>query len=458
MQFVADLHIHSSYARACSPALNLPNIDAWSRVKGVQIAATGDFTHPTWFAELEKQLIPSNHEGFYIIRPEIKASFAPPVPLPETPTLFVFGAEISCIYSHLGSVRRVHNLIFAPSMDAAREINKAMTARGCKLASDGRPIVGMSSVDLLRLIKSVDERCELIPAHAWTPWFAVFGSFSGYKSLEECFGNDTEKIFAIETGLSSDPAMNWRVKELDRVAMVSFSDAHSLPNLAREATMFSGEEKNISYVAMMNAIKNGSPEKLLARSVVASVPTKQSEIAAADRLAIKLVGTLEFIPDEGKYHYDGHRACKVCWHPSETLKHKGVCNVCKKNVTVGVLSRVETLANAPVGRKPAVYPAYWSLVELDKIVADACGIKSRASKRVQEMHWEIIRAAGSELNVLLRDPIEKVATYTNAKIAQGILRMRKGDVKIIHPGYDGEYGIVELFSGEEKITQKKLFS
>lgn len=447
MQFVADLHIHSSFARACSPALNLPNIDAWSRVKGVQIASTGDFTHPKWFAELEKQLIPSQYEGFYIIRPEIKAHFAPPVPLPSEPTLFVFGAEISCIYSHGGSVRRVHNLIFAPSIDAAREINKAMTARGCKLASDGRPIVGMSSVDLLRLIKAIDERCELIPAHAWTPWFAVFGSFSGYKSLEECFGDDTEKIFAIETGLSSDPAMNWRVKELDRVAMVSFSDAHSLPNLAREATMFSGAEKNLSYVGMMNAIKNGSPEKLLERKNTKGVDGE-----------IKLAGTLEFIPDEGKYHYDGHRACKVCWHPSETAKHKGVCTVCKKPITVGVLSRVETLANAPVGRKPAIYPAYWSLVELDKIVADAHGIKSRTSKRVQEMHWEIIRAAGSELNVLLHDPIEKVATYTDTKIAQGIARMRKGDVKIIRPGYDGEYGIVELFRGEEKIVQKKLFS
>lgn len=441
--WVADLHIHSKYARACSPALNLANIDAWCRIKGVQIAATGDFTHPKWFAELEKNLIPSQYEGFYVIRPEIKADFAPPVSISAEPTLFVFGAEIACIYSHLGSVRRVHNLIFAPSMEAAREINKTMTARGCKLGSDGRPIIGMSSVDLLRLIKSVDERCELIPAHAWTPWFAVFGSFSGYKSLEECFGDETEKIFAIETGLSSDPAMNWRVKELDRVAMVSFSDAHSLQNLAREATVFSGEEKNLSYVAMMIAIKYASPHMLEKNN---------------PDLKIKLAGTLEFIPDEGKYHYDGHRVCKVCWHPRETARHKGVCSVCKKPVTVGVLSRIETLANEPEGRKPKVYPAYWSLVGLDKIIADAQGIKSRTSKRVQEIYWNIIRSGGSELDVLLHDSIDKITTYADANIAQGVARMRRGEVKVIRPGYDGEYGVVELFSQSKKSTKKKLFS
>ena len=465
MKFIADLHTHSKYARACSPALTLENIDAWCRVKGVDMVSTGDFTHPRWFEEIKTKLAPSGCEGLYVLRDGLVPTVPPPIALPKKPTLFMVGTELACIYSQgARKVRRVHLLIYAPSMEVAGKVNAALLARGCKLGSDGRAIIGMNSKELLKIILEIDSRCVMIPAHAWTPWFAVFGSNSGFDSLEECFEELTPHIFAIETGLSADPPMCWRVKELDNVALVSFADAHSLPNLGREATVFEGEESALSYDAIMEAIKNASPAAL---SVIASAAKQSTKIAASSLKdgtprndkdgGLKMPGTIEFIPDEGRYHYDGHRVCKVCLHPKETKKLGGICPKCKKPITVGVLSRVETLANQPEGRVPPSHPQFWSLVELDKIIAEANGVKGRAAKSVDKIYWDLVAKAGTELNLLLNMSPQEIAVIASARLAEAIKRVRDGKVKIDPPGYDGEYGVVNIFSEKEKATQKQLF-
>ncbi len=473
--FIADLHTHSKYARACSPALTLENIDAWCRVKGVDIVSTGDFTHTKWFAELKEKLVPSGREGLYVLRSGLTPTVPPPIVLPKKPTLFMVGTELACIYSQGApaqdgtrkKVRRVHLCVYAPTLEVAAKINAALTARGCKLGSDGRAIIGMSSKELLKIILEIDPRCVMIPAHIWTPWFAVFGSNSGFDSLEECFEELTPHIFAIETGLSRDPPMNWRVRELDNVALVSFADAHSLPNLGREATVFEGSENALSYDAIMGAIRNASPAKLAAHnSPQPSLTLREGESANVPPLKIRggrgsydnfrMSGTIEFIPDEGKYHYDGHRLCKTCLHPSQTKKLGGICPKCKKPVTAGVLSRVEELANEPVGRTPKHRPEFWSLVELDKIIAEAEGIKGRAAKKVEKIYWELVSKAGTEMNLLLNMSVKEIAAICSPRMAEAIRRMREGKVTIDPPGYDGEYGVVNIFSEKEKAAQKKL--
>lgn len=468
MRFIADLHTHSKYARACSPALVLENMDTWARVKGVDILSTGDFTHPKWFAEMKDKLVPSGREGLYVLRDGLVPSVPPPIGLPKKPALFMVGTELACIYSQgVRKVRRVHLLVYAPSIEVAAKVNAALLARGCKLGSDGRAIIGMSSKELLKIILEIDPRCVMIPAHIWTPWFAVFGSNSGFDSLEECFEELTSHIFAIETGLSSDPPMNWRVRELDNIALVSFADAHSLPNLGREATVFEGEESMLSYNTIMQAIYNSSPVRLATRSKIPNsqlpIPNEMKKLNnfignwKLDIGNFQMSGTIEFIPDEGKYHYDGHRLCKVCLHPSKTKKLGGICPKCKKPVTVGVLSRVETLANEPEGRVPKCRPEFWSLVELDKIIAEAEGIKGRAAKKVDKIYWELVAKAGTEMNLLLNMSPKEIAAICSPRMAEAIKRMREGKVKIDPPGYDGEYGVVNIFSEAEKAAQKALF-
>lgn len=454
MRLIADLHTHSKYARACSPALTLENVDAWCRIKGVDIVSTGDFTHPRWFEEIKTKLVPSEYEGLYILKdsPSLGKglSFPPPIALPKKATLFILGTELACIYSHgAKKVRRVHHCIYAPSIEVAAKINAALTLRGAKLSADGRPILGMGSKELLRLLLDVDPRCVLIPAHAFTPWFAIFGSKSGFDSIEECFEELTPQIFAIETGLSADPPMCWRVRELDRVALVSSSDAHSLPNLGREANVFEGSEGDLSYEAIMEAIRAASPVRLGVRDQVSGVSNLKPKTCN-----LNMLGTIEFIPDEGRYHFDGHRACKVRLHPSETKKLHGLCPKCKKEVTVGVLSRVEALANEPPGRKPEDAPKYWGLVELDKLIAQALGIRSRTSRAVDKLYWALVEKAGTEINVLLEFSLEKLTSLTEARIVEAIRRMREGKLTV-SPGYDGEYGVVNIFSAEEKKQAKQ---
>lgn len=438
MRLIADLHIHSRYARACSPALAPERIELWSRIKGLDLIATGDFTHPRWFAELREKLEPAE-PGLYRLKPEFQVTEPRFREAAARAVRFICGTELACIYRHNEQTRRVHHLVYFPSFEAVGRFNATLEERGAKLASDGRPILGMSSKVLLELVRSVDERGVLIPAHAWTPWFAVFGSKSGYDTLEECFEELTPEIFAIETGLSSDPPMNWRIPALDRVALVSSSDAHSLPNLGREATVFSGE--TLTYDTLMNAIRQGSPERR----------------AKNGSGSLQLEGTLEFFPDEGRYHYDGHRAHGLRLSPAESAKQNGICPVCHQPLTIGVLNRVEHLATEPAGRRPDHAPTFTPLIELDKVIAQAIGVRGRTAKAVEEQYWPLVSKGGGELTVLSDTSIDKLASITEPEIVEAIKRLRAGNVTV-EPGYDGEYGRVTLITDRERkrLQQGKL--
>jgi uncharacterized protein (TIGR00375 family) len=441
MRYYADLHIHSKYARACSPQLTPENIDLWCRIKGLGLVATGDFTHPKWFAELKEKLEPHG-EGLYRLKEVYRQKDVRFTPVSETDVHFICGTEVACIYRHGEQTRRVHHCIFAPSLEVAAKISEALAKRGAKLASDGRPILGVTSKDLLQLILEVDARNVLIPAHAWTPWFAIFGSKSGYDSIAECFEELAPHIFAIETGLSSDPAMNWRVSALDYVALTSHSDAHSLPNLGREADIFEGGE--LSYSGIMRAIREANPKAIAAGKQI-STP--------------KLIGTVEFFPDEGRYHYDGHRACRVCLSPAESNKLKNICPKCHHELTIGVLNRVEELADAKAGRKPDGALGFTSLIELDKLIAQAQGVKGRATKAVHEQYWQLVSEGHGELPLLLDTPLAKLESLTTERVVEAIKRLRLGQIAELIPGYDGEYGTVHLFGPDERLTspQSALF-
>lgn len=423
MRYIADLHIHSKYSRACSPRLEPEIIAEWCRKKGVGIVSCADFTHPKWFAELKSKL-KSAGNGLYELVGDKKQAIKP--------VYFFISTEVSCIYSKGGKVRRLHILIFAPSLEAAAKINEKLGALG-KLASDGRPILGLDAKELLKIVLEVDERCMVIPAHAWTPWFAVFGSKSGFDFLEECFDELASKIYAVETGLSSDPSMNWRLSKLDNLSLVSHSDAHSPENIGREADVFEIDDgtKNI-YDEICRIIKEKDKKKFLY--------------------------TIEFYPEEGMYHFDGHRACKIRMSPAETRKRKNICPVCGRPVTVGVMNRVLELADRPEGSKPKNFIPYKSLVGLDDVIAEALGVFGRRTKAVTREYENLIEKGGSEFRVLLDLPYEELAKITLPEIVEAIRRNREGKVNI-DPGYDGTYGTVRLFNDKEKkqIKQASLF-
>jgi len=440
MKYYADLHIHSKYSRACSPKLTPENIDLWCRIKGVSLVATGDFTHPKWLAELSEKLEPAE-DGLYRLKPKYRLTDPRFKTSREVEVRFICGTEVACIYSHAGATRRVHHCLYAPSLQIVEEINQDLIRRGKNLKADGRPILGLTSKVLLQLLLDIDKRNVLIPAHAWTPWFAIFGSKSGYDSIIECFEELTPNIFAIETGLSSDPAMNWQVSALDKVALVSHSDAHSLPNIGREADIFEGN--SLSYNNIMQAIRLASPQ-----SVAASKDKK---------LPLKLVGTIEFFPDEGRYHYDGHEDCKVSLHPSETRKNKGLCPKCGRALTIGVLNRVQELADRVNGKKPKGALPFTSLVELDKVIAQSQGVKGRQTKAVEAEYWGLVSKGAGELQTLLDSSKEDLLQVTNKRVVEAIERLRRGQVSI-KPGYDGVYGEVSIFNEAEIVgPQKKLF-
>ncbi len=408
MEQIVELHPHSKYARACSPQLTLENIDRTCAVKGVTIMGTGDFTHPAWFAAMKKTLEPAE-PGLYRVRES------------TTGTRFVCTSEIACIWSQGGKVRRLHIVVTAPSLEAVGNINAALGKIG-NLAADGRPILGMSAKRLAQIVWEVDQDCLVIPAHAWTPWFSIFGSFSGFNSIAECFEELTPKIYAIETGLSSDPSMNWRVSALDSVLLVSNSDAHSLSNIAREANRFFVPVDKLSYAEVYRIIREKDRQGFL--------------------------GTIEFYPEEGMYHYDGHRACQVSLSPRESKQRGGICPACAKPLTIGVLHRVEELADRPEGFRPVGAFNYVKLVELDKIIAEALGVKSRQSKAVQEEYDALVKQGGTELHILLTLALPELSRMTRSEIVEGIRRVRAGEVKI-SPGYDGQYGRVQIFDAQE---------
>ena len=413
MHYIADLEIHTKYARACSPVANLENNHLWAVKKGIDVVGTGDFTHPAWFKELNEKLEPAE-EGLYILKGT------------DSGMRFMATCEVSCIWRQGGATRRVHILVFVPSLEVAGKIIAGLESAGGKLAGDGRPILGMSAEQLCDIVFNASHDCLVIPAHVWTPWFGMYGSKSGFDSLKECFGSFEPEIFAIETGLSSDPPMNWRLSALDGKSLVSFSDAHSSPNLGREATVFDLSE--LSYAAMRNAIAQKG---------------KKDSIAY----------TIEFFPEEGMYHYDGHRNCDLRLSPSETRKHKGVCPKCKKAITVGVMSRVEDLADRPEGYEPEGRPGFKSLVPLPEIIADAYGV-GKKSKKVENEYERMVAEGTDDFDILLTMKEADLDALCEPVVAEGIKRVRRGQMHLL-PGYDGVYGTVKVFTDEEREKGSK---
>ena len=408
MKMIADLHIHSRFSMATSKEGTPENLDFWARKKGISLIGTGDFTHPVWREELKERLV-SEGNGLYRLRDayvkEESRKF------PGEGTRFVVSGEISSIYKKNGKTRKVHNVILLPSLEAADAMAQRLEKIG-NIHSDGRPILGMDSHDLLEMMLDVCPEGILIPAHIWTPHFSVLGAKSGFDSVEECFEELAPYIHALETGLSSDPAMNWRISKLDRYQLVSNSDAHSPSKLGREANLL---DIDCSYEGLYQAIQTGQG----------------------------LEGTVEFFPEEGKYHFDGHRKCGVSLSPVEAERLGGICPVCGKKLTMGVDHRVEQLADRAEGFVKKDGKKYESLVPLPEVIS-ACMGYSTASKKVQGCFEQMIQTLGTEFDILRNVPSEDIKSCAGERIAEGIENVRTGNVKRI-PGYDGEYGKIELF-------------
>ncbi|MFA5105153.1 MAG: endonuclease Q family protein [Candidatus Margulisiibacteriota bacterium] len=407
MKFAADLHLHSKYSRATSKDMGLESICQWAKWKGLSVVGTGDFTHPLWFSELKKKLKDdgSGLFGYNGIK-------------------YMLTTEVCNIFHDKDKLRKIHTMIFAPSFEAAAKINKEL-GRFADLMSDGRPIFSLHAKKMAEIAFSVSNECVLVPCHIWTPHFSLFGSNNGFDSIGECFGEYCRNIFAAETGLSSDPAMNWRVSALDRIALISNSDAHSPSKLGREANVF---DTDLSYKGIISALKAKDPKRFLY--------------------------TVEFFPEEGKYHYDGHRNCKVCLSPKDTRKKKKKCPQCGKQLTPGVLSRVEELADREEGFKPERSIPFKNLVPLIEIIAEAYD-KGTDTAYVRNEYIKALSSGGSELDMLVDRPLEELATFIPPIIVEGIKRVREGKVAI-SPGYDGQYGEIKIFNAKERSAQKQI--
>lgn len=430
MRIIADFHIHSRYSRACSKNLTLSNLAAWASAKGIDLLATSDFTHPAWRKEIEAKLEPAE-EGFFRLKKAFEAEDgegayeAAPTAAGGRPVRFILATEVSCIYKKNGRTRRLHLLIFAPALEAVGKIVAAFERLKCNLRADGRPILGLDAKEIVKIALDADSRCMVVPAHAWTPWFSVFGSESGFDSLEECFEELAPQIHAIETGLSSDPAMNGRLSKLDGVMLISNSDAHSLRNLGREANVL--EPEALSYEGVMGILRR--------------------------RDRARFPYTVEFYPEEGKYHVDGHRACGFSCEPEETARRGGTCPKCGKTLTRGVLGRVYALADRDrEGGLRSAQPSR-AIVPLAEIIEAALG-KSKASKAVSVRYKDMISALGTEFEILLDVPADRVIAVAGAKIAEAVSRVREGRLTI-KPGFDGVYGEVRIFE-ERKPDQARL--
>lgn len=414
---IADLHIHSKYSRATSRDCVPEALELWARRKGINVVGTGDFTHPAWREELRAKLIPAE-DGLYRLKDELRLPDAPDGAA-HTPRFLVTG-EISSIYKKDGKVRKVHNVILLPSLEAAEKLALRLEEIG-NLHSDGRPILGLDSRDLLEITMDVCAQAVFIPAHIWTPHFSMFGAFSGFDTVEACFGDMTPYIHAVETGLSSDPPMNWRLSALDRFTLISNSDAHSPQKLGREANLF---HTPFSYSAMAAALESPDSEGF--------------------------AGTIEFFPEEGKYHFDGHRNCQLCLKPSETMATDGRCPICGKKLTIGVLHRVEDLADREEGFRPTHARPFESIVPLAEVIAASIGF-TPASAKVQTRYNALLHHLGPEFYILRQAPLEDISHASGPSVAEGIRRMRAGEVTL-SPGYDGEYGKIHLLDEEEINT------
>jgi uncharacterized protein (TIGR00375 family) len=413
MRFIADLHVHSHYSRATSPDMCPEGIWKWAQLKGISVIGTGDFTHPQWIKELKKKLAPAGN-GLFTLKKKYATGDVPGSC--KADVSFILSAEISSIYSKNGRTRKVHSIILAPDLAAAERLNRALSKIG-NLKSDGRPILGLDAKKLLQITLDVAPDAMLIPAHVWTPHFSILGAASGFDSLEECYEELAPHIHAVETGLSSDPLMNWRISALDRVTLVSNSDAHSASKIGREANILNTD---ITYAAMMKAIK-----------------TREG-----------FLGTIEFFPEQGKYHYDGHRNCRVSLTPKETIRNDYLCPACGRKVTVGVMHRVEKLADRAEGFEPAEAPSFSSIIPLPEIIAEGleCGVNT---KKVNALYLPMLEQLGSEFRILLDAPLDDIERASSRLIREAVARMRAGNVHIA-PGYDGEYGKVKIFEDSER--------
>jgi uncharacterized protein (TIGR00375 family) len=430
MKFIADLHLHSKFSRATSRDMNLDTLAYWAKIKGIRLLATADFTHPEWLFLIRDKLEPEGN-GFYKLRNIIASQndYVKNVPVSPEDVSFILSTEISFIYSKKGKVRKIHLLILAPDFESVDRINRKLSGLG-NLRSDGRPILGMDAKAFVKIAVELCPRCVVIPCHIWTPWFSLFGANSGFDTIEECFEEMTPFIFALETGLSSDPPMNWRLSCLDKYALVSNSDAHSPSRLGREANAFN---TNFSYDGLVQAIKSKDPEKF--------------------------TYTVEFFPEEGKYHYDGHRKCGVIFSPRQTLQHRYICPECGKKLTVGVMHRVEELADREQGEGSPPGVPFKNLIPLNEIIAQAIS-KTSECKSVWDIYFRFIHEFGNEHKILTEVPVEDLRQLMPERVSLGVERMRKRKVKII-PGHDGCYGKINLFEKEsletESQQQLKLF-
>jgi uncharacterized protein (TIGR00375 family) len=437
MEFVTDLHLHSKYSRAVSKDMNLQNMALWGTKKGLDILSTCDWLHPLWFREIKTEL-EEEEKGIFKLKNN-----------QDFQTRFILSVEISSIYSQNGKVHRIHNLIFSPSIEVCEKIAAELVKRGCNLSSDGRPIVGLSSIQLMELIYSIDKDILLIPCHAWTPWFALYGSNSGFDSIDECFGEYADRIYGIETGLSSDPFMNWQIQELKNRSILSFSDAHSLPKMGREATVF--------------MTKNNDPKfKLTFQDITDAIKQKPEG-------RLKIGYTVEFYPEEGKYHYTGHRNCNFVQNSKQTKLDGDICPVCHRPLTVGVMHRVEELAKTAQfpdetarlnlnGVKWIVdenkkHPPFVRLVPLNEIIAESLR-STVSSQKVKDLFDKLCAKFGSELNILLKVPVQDLEKEVGSRIAEGVDKVRRGKIVIL-PGFDGQYGIVKIWD-DKKTTEKQM--
>lgn len=449
MELVLDLHLHSRFSRAVSPRMNLQNMYLWGRKKGINILSVTDFTHPIWFKEAEN-LLEEIQSGIYKLKDTsmLDSELGTLLEKKHIGPYFMLSTEVSAIYTEHGKSHRIHNLIFAPNFETAGKINQEFMRRGINVSADGRPILGLSTRDLCELLFEISPKTTIIPCHIWTPWFSLYGSRSGYDRISDCFGEFAPRIFAVETGLSSDPAMNWRIPELDSRSIVSFSDAHSLEKMGREATVLRAKSRehrvkleDITYENILNGLVHGRER------------------------VFELAYTIEYYPEEGKYHYTGHRNCGVSLSPSETRMKGEMCSVCHRPLTVGVMHRVEDLAKREeknFSYKTDAYGVVWvidpknlrppsvSLVPLLEILSEALGVAT-SSQKVQTVFNALIQGLGSEHEILLRVSIDEIRKLAGVKIAEGVEKVRGRNISII-PGFDGEYGKVSIWSkdGAEK--------
>lgn len=417
MACVADLHIHSRFARACSRDLNIPNLAKWAKFKGIDVVGTGDALHPLWQEELKKDLKDAGRGAYEY-----------------DGVKFIVTTEVACIYSENGRVYRIHLLILLPSLESANRLSQVLAKKGANLNSDGRPILGFSSKQLCDLIFQIEPKAIIIPAHIWTPWFSLYGSNSGYNKLEDCFGDFSGQVFAVETGLSSEPAMNWRVPDLDKRSIVSFSDLHSLPRMGREVTIFAGD-------GSFNSLYKDLQEQ-------------------------NIIGTIEFFPEEGKYHYSGHRDCGVTFSPKDITEKGETCPVCKKRLTIGVMQRVEQLSKRRENQlqlftengitKSKTFPnrpGFRQLVQLEEILSEALET-AVSSQKVKNEYFRLVTGLDNELKILTKIPIENISKFAGEKIADGVFRVREGKI-VIKPGFDNTYGVIKIWPDDKNEVLDK---